>query len=105
MANTITVTTKDLKARGNDLQRYNKDLKEKINDLKSQEKTLNGMWEGEANEAFHKAFTKDVQQMDEFYKLIEKYVKNLDEIAKSYDQAEKRTSRRPRSGAINSVGI
>lgn len=89
MANAITVTTRDLTSKAGELRKFNTDLKKKITDLETQEKNLNKMWDGEANDAFHKAFSNDVKQMDAFYKLIDKYVKNLEEIAKAYDKAEK----------------
>lgn len=46
------------------------------------------MWDGDANDAFHAAFTKDVTQMNNFYNAIEKYVSNLNEIVKKYEAAE-----------------
>ena len=48
------------------------------------------MWEGEARDTFHQAFTRDKQQMDVFHQLIAQYVQALLEIAARYEQAEAR---------------
>lgn len=90
MAKTITVTTSTLKSKANELKSLNSKLKSHINSLRSGESSLNSMWDGEANDAFHKAFTKDATQMDNFYNAIEKYVQALQEIAKKYDAAEQK---------------
>ena len=46
------------------------------------------MWEGEANDAFHNAFTRDKVQMDNFYNAIQQYAAVLDNIAAKYEAAE-----------------
>ena len=83
MSNTIQVTTATLKNKANE-------FKSQVENLKSAESSLNGMWEGEAKTAFHKAFTQDITQMHNFYNAIEQYVQKLDQIATAYEQAEKK---------------
>lgn len=90
MARTITVTAGELKNKAGELKTLNNNFKSKVAALKEQERSLNAMWEGEANTAFHNAFEKDAGQMDEFYKLIEKYAAALEEIAKTYEEAERK---------------
>lgn len=84
----ITVTTSQLTSKANELKSYNTKFKTQVENLKQQESSLNSMWDGEANDAFHKAFDKDVTQMNNFYNAIEKYVQSLNEIIKNYENAE-----------------
>lgn len=86
----IQVTTKTLNNKASELQRYNGQLNTKINELLNQEKSLCGMWEGDAKEAFDKAFQSDIKQMQNFYKEIGNFVTKLNEIVKKYDEAEKK---------------
>lgn len=93
MSNTIQVTTATLKNKANELKSLNSKFKSQVENLKSAESSLNGMWEGEAKTAFHKAFTQDITditQMHNFYNAIEQYVQKLDQIATAYEQAEKK---------------
>lgn len=89
MAKTITVTTATLNAKASELKQKNADFKKRVEELVTTENSLNSMWDGEANDAFHKAFQSDIQQMNNFYTAIEKYVASLQEIAKKYDETEK----------------
>ena len=59
MANQITVTTTQVKSKAEELTNANNRLKQDISQLTDQESALNAMWEGEANDAFHEAFTKE----------------------------------------------
>lgn len=90
MAKTFTVTSAELTKKANDLRAKNRTLKTKIDDLKSHERALNSQWDGEANDAFHKAFTTDIVKMENFNQTIENYAKSLENIAKQYENAEKR---------------
>lgn len=89
MSNSIQVTTGTLTNKANELKSLNSRFKTQVENLKSVESTLNSMWDGESNDAFHKAFTQDVTQMNNFYNAIEKYVSSLNEIVKQYEKAEK----------------
>ena len=88
MANNITVTTSQLKSQAGELRQQNGSLKTQIENLKTQETSLNSMWDGDANTAFHNAFQKDVEQMMAFYNAIEKYCGELENIAAQYDSVE-----------------
>lgn len=89
MAKTITVNPKQIEKKAEELKKYNSKLKNKINELKTQEKSLNGMWDGEANDAFHKSFNSDITQMNNFYNAIEQYVAKLKQIVDAYEKAER----------------
>lgn len=86
---TITVNATTVKRKADELKQLNAKFKKQVNALRTEEKSLNSMWDGDANDAFHKAFEKDVTQMDNFYNAIEKYVSNLDQIVDAYEKAEK----------------
>lgn len=94
MANQFTVTTAQLNQKAGELRANNRNLTTQIENLRSQERALNGMWEGDAKNAFDKAFNQDIVQMQNFYKEIENYVTKLTEIAKTYEQAEMRNVER-----------
>lgn len=89
MSNTIQVSTTTLKEKANTLKSLNSSFKKQVESLSSQEQSLNSMWDGEANDAFHKAFSDDIIQMNNFYNAIEKYASVLTEIAGEYEKAEK----------------
>lgn len=89
MANSITVNSKTVTSKASELKTLNSNFKKQIAQLQTQEKALNAMWDGDANDAFHAAFSKDVVQMNNFYNAIEKYVSNLKQIVKAYESAEK----------------
>lgn len=89
MAGKITVNTSTVTNKAGELKSLNSNLKKQIETLTTTENSLNSMWEGDAKEAFHKAFSNDVIQMNNFYNAIEKYVASLQEIVSAYEKAEK----------------
>lgn len=86
----IRVTSGELRKKAGELRRINNDFKNKVSELVSTEQNLMGMWDGEAKEAFHKAFNDDKGQMDNFYAAIEKYCMALEENAAKYEAAEQK---------------
>lgn len=84
----IQVTSATLKSKADQLKQYNKQFKNNVKQLESAEGSLNSMWDGPANDAFHKAFHNDKVQMDNFYNAIEAYVNALLKIAAQYQKAE-----------------
>ena len=84
----IVVTASTLKSQAEELRQLNSTFKSTVSDLETTEGQLNSMWEGEANTAFHNAFTQDKTQMSNFYNAIEVYVDALLNIAAKYEQAE-----------------
>ena len=89
MAHQITVSTAQMKMKAAELKKLNNQFKKEVGSLRQAEGHLNGMWDGQARNAFHKAFTSDMVQMDNFYNAIEQYVNKLTEIATAYEKAEK----------------
>lgn len=84
----IVVTPATLRSQSEALRTTNARFKSAIAELEASEGTLNSMWEGDANRAFHTAFNNDKTQMTNFYTLIEQYCDALVNIAQKYDQAE-----------------
>lgn len=88
MANNITVNTGTVKNKAQQLKNLNSSFKKQVDQLRTTESSLNTMWEGEAKNQFHTAFTRDITQMSNFYNAIEKYVQSLEQIVAKYESAE-----------------
>ena len=55
----FTVSINDLKVKVDTLRQLNAQFKSQVGELEATEANLNGMWEGEAKDTFHNAFTSD----------------------------------------------
>ena len=84
----ILVTSSELRKAAEELQNLNNQFKQKTEDLTGKENELNGMWDGQANDAFHAAFMRDKDQWNVFSNTIVEYANALIQIAQKYDQAE-----------------
>ena len=84
----ILVTSSELRNAAGELENLNGQFKTKTEDLASKETELNGMWDGQANDAFHNAFMKDKEQWETFSNTITEYVNALNQIAEKYERAE-----------------
>ena len=84
----ILVNAAQLKAKAEELSAQNTQLKAQIELLNETEMSLNSMWEGDANVAFHNAFQRDKIQMTNFYNAIQQYVQVLQNTAARYSQTE-----------------
>lgn len=84
----FTVSISDLKAKVDTLRQLNAQFKSQVGEIEATAANLNGMWEGEARQAFQGAFTSDKVQMDNFYNAVEVYAQRLETIAARYAQAE-----------------
>lgn len=82
------VTTSSLTSQAEELTALNGQFKSAVEQLAATESSLRGMWEGEANDAFHAVFTTDKGKMDQFYNLIIQYIEKLNTIAMRYNQTE-----------------
>ena len=90
MANQVYANTAEIRKKAQELHQLNHRFQSEINNLKSREARLNGMWDGDANDAFHREFLRDVTQMDAFFNASEKYVLTLYDISTKYDNAEQK---------------
>ena len=84
----IRVTASQVKSTAMQLRDYNQNFNTQVQALQGAEESLNSMWDGQANDAFHAAFNNDKEYMSQFYNLINKYCEALDQIAAEYDNAE-----------------
>lgn len=86
----IKVTSRELHTKSEQLAKLNQQFHKAVEEMTSYEQKLMGMWDGEAKEQFHKAYTSDAKQMEEFFRTIEKYCQTLKQDAVEYEKAEKR---------------
>lgn len=84
----MIITASQMKSSAEALKQLNEQFKAAVNRLLELQQNLSGMWEGEANDAFARAFQSDKIQMDNFYNAIEVYVQRLNAAAARYQQAE-----------------
>lgn len=84
----FSVSISELKAKVENLRQLNAQFKSQIGELEGTENNLCGMWEGQAKETFHNAFSNDKVQMNNFYNAVEVYAQRLEAIAARYAQAE-----------------
>lgn len=84
----IKVTSSVLRQKADTLENLNRQFRNEIKKLESYEQQLAGMYEGEAQKAFHKAFNDDKLKMERFALNIDKYIMALRESAQKYDEAE-----------------
>lgn len=85
---TFRVTTNELKAKAEELRALNAQFKNEVGNMEALERSIFDMWEGEAKDAFHNAFSSDKVQMDNFYNAIGVYVQRLEAAAAQYAKAE-----------------
>ena len=82
------VDSKQLRSKKDELstliQRF---IREKEN-LCAGEVALRGMWEGQANDAFHSEFMKSAGRMDTFVRVIDQYANVIESVVGRYDMAE-----------------
>ena len=84
----IRVTASQVRNSAESLRVLNQQFNSQVQNLQAAEESLNGMWDGQANDAFHAAFLSDKEYMTQFYNLINKYCEALDSIATEYENAE-----------------
>lgn len=88
MANAFTVTAAALRKTAEELRDLNSQYKAKVENLAEVEQELRSMWEGEANQAFQRAFAKDKVSLDKYYAVINVYIEALIQSAADYEKAE-----------------
>ena len=84
----IIVTSATLRSKAEELNQMNEQFKSAVGSLSDEESALRSQFEGEASDAFHEAFSRDVIQMNNFYNAIAQYVQKLLQIAEAYEKAE-----------------
>ena len=81
------VTASTLKQKAEELSTLNNNFAKKVEELMASEKSLSGMWEGQAKEAFENAFNTDAGKMNQFKAAVDEYYSRLLTIVSQYEQA------------------
>ena len=84
----IKATAAEIRKKADELRQLNTQFKQKVEALAGSEQNLTSMWEGPAKESFHRAFSNDRSQMDNFNATINQDAAALDTIAAEYDKRE-----------------
>ena len=88
----IKVTPRELRNKATDLEGFNRKFRAEVEKMVGYEAQLAGMWEGEAQKAFRKAFNDDKLKMERFALNIDKYVMALRDDAQKYEEAENKAT-------------
>ena len=72
MANTIQLTSTQLKSKKDQLKALNTKYKNQLTDMRNTEKAVLKMWDGDASNAFDKKFDKDYAKMEKLLKDAER---------------------------------
>lgn len=83
-----TISMNDLRTKAEMLRQLNAQFRNQVDEMTAIEANLNGMWEGQAREAFHSAFESDRVQMSNFYNAVEVYAQRLELMLEAYIRAE-----------------
>jgi len=92
MAISLTVTSAKLRETAAELRRLNTQLKNELNNMSMRESSLNGMWDGQANDTFHAAYLHDVREYNDFINAINEYINALLQAAEEYERTEARNN-------------
>lgn len=84
----FTVSINQLQSKAEELEQLNQTFDSMIKKLQETEAALGTMWEGEAKNGFHTAFTNDMIQLRNFYNAILAYVNALRQAVQKYAEAE-----------------
>lgn len=84
----IKVTPKELRSKAQQLQNYNKQFRSEVEKMVGYRTQLDSMWDGEARNAFDRAFDADKNKWDLFARNIDDYVQKMIEAAETYENAE-----------------
>lgn len=82
------VSINEVQKKAEELRELNSQLRTAVSDLDGVETELVGMWEGQARDSFHTAFSNDKGQMENFSNVIEMFTQTLEGIAAKYAQIE-----------------
>lgn len=96
----IKVNTVSLKNDTDLILKSLNDVKKKMQAMESDVSQLNGMWEGDANAAFNKAFQDDINALKQICDNIQGVIDYETNAKKEYDSCEQKVS-----GLIDSVSV
>lgn len=88
----IKVTPRELRNKADQLEQFNRQFRNEVKKMEGYESQLSGMWDGDAKQAFRKAFNDDKIKMERFALNIDKYIMALREDAQKYEEAEQKAT-------------
>lgn len=88
----IKVNTSTLKKDTDSITEELKKVKKMIKEMKSDVKALNGMWKGEANEQFNKAFQDDLTDLNHVCDNIQSLIDYETNAKNEYNACEEKVS-------------
>lgn len=88
----IKINTSTLKKDTDSITQALKDIKKKIKAMQTDVNVLNGMWKGEANESFNKAFQDDITDLGHICDNIQSVIDYETKAKTEYDACEKKVS-------------
>jgi len=96
----IKVNTSTLKKDTESISQALKNIKKKIKAMQSDVNALNGMWTGDANEAFNKAFQDDITDLGHICDNIQSVIDYEEKAKTEYDACEQKVS-----DLVNSITV
>jgi WXG100 family type VII secretion target len=84
----LQVTAQQMDSAIRNLRSNNEQFRNRVNDLVSKQQELRSQWQGDANEAFNRAFETDKGKWDQFAELIDRYIEAMERIKQAYIKAE-----------------
>ena len=79
------VDTRLVQQTASELRQMNSKFQKQVNDLEASKRSLDSKWDGEANEAFNRAFMEDKGYMTQFFNVIQQYCQALETIVLPYN--------------------
>lgn len=88
----IKVNTQKLKNTADSVQEELNNIKKKLKEMQGDVATLNGMWEGDANEEFNKSFEDDIEDLEIICKNIQELIDYEVRAKNKYNNCEQKVS-------------
>ena len=88
----IKVNTNKLQKTATDMENALKHINKKSNQMQSDVKALNGMWEGDANQAFNQTFQDDITALQQVCDNIQKVINYENTAKKEYNSCEQKVA-------------
>lgn len=96
----IEIITEKLKSDASDMQAQLARVKSDMNKMNNAIATLNGMWKGNAREAFNVQYASDYENMTEVCNIVEKIISGMNTAADKYSACDSQVK-----DIINSIKI
>lgn len=85
----ILVSPSEIRNKAEQLKNLNNSFRHEVEKMIGYQQSLNSMWEGEAKEAFNRAFQTDRSKWESFAKNIDDFVTKILIIVTTWENAEK----------------